>query len=68
MNVPPMCSLTPRSFPALPKANLTRLSRTRSWDILPNEAGGSFEGWLEPGTHNVKSMKSASEILKGHGR
>ena len=33
-------------------------------DILPNEAGGSFEGWLEPGTYNVKSMKSASEILK----
>ena len=24
----------------------------------------SFEGWLEPGTYNVKSMKSASEILK----
>lgn len=30
-------------------------------DILPNEAGGSFEGWLEPGTYNVKSMKSASK-------
>ena len=33
-------------------------------DILPSEAGGSFEGWLEPGSYNVKSMTSASDILK----
>lgn len=32
--------------------------------ILPAEANGSFEGWLEPGTYNVKSMGSASDILK----
>ena len=38
--------------------------KNKGKDILPNEAGGSFEGWLEPGTYNVKSMKSASEILK----
>lgn len=32
--------------------------------ILPAEAGGKFEGWFEPGTYNVKAMKSAEEILK----
>ncbi|KAB7788455.1 endolytic transglycosylase MltG [Bifidobacterium cebidarum] len=32
--------------------------------ILPAEANGSFEGWLEPGTYNVKGMGSASDILK----
>ncbi|MBT1163620.1 endolytic transglycosylase MltG [Bifidobacterium felsineum] len=32
--------------------------------ILPAEANGSFEGWLEPGTYNVKGMNSASDILK----
>ena len=32
--------------------------------ILPAEAGGSFEGWFEPGSYNVKSMNSAQDILK----
>lgn len=32
--------------------------------ILPDEAGGSFEGWLEPGTYDVKSMDNAQEVLK----
>lgn len=31
--------------------------------ILPNEAGGKFEGWLEPGTYNVQG-KTAQEIIK----
>lgn len=31
--------------------------------ILPPEANGSFEAWFEPGVYNVKSMKSAEEIL-----
>lgn len=31
--------------------------------ILPPEAKGSIEGWLEPGVYNVKSMKSAEDIL-----
>jgi UPF0755 protein len=31
--------------------------------ILPVEAGGSFEGWLEPGSYNVKEMKTAKAIL-----
>ncbi|MCI1637805.1 MAG: endolytic transglycosylase MltG [Bifidobacterium crudilactis] len=32
--------------------------------ILPSEANGSFEGWLEPGSYNVKKQGSASDILK----
>lgn len=32
--------------------------------ILPDEAGGKFEGWLEPGQYDVKSKTSASDILK----
>ena len=31
--------------------------------ILPAEANGSVEGWLEPGVYNVKAMKSADAIL-----
>ena len=31
--------------------------------ILPPEAHGNVEGWLEPGVYNVKSMKSAEDIL-----
>lgn len=32
--------------------------------ILPAEAKGKFEGWFEPGQYDVKSKKSASDILK----
>ncbi|TPF97023.1 hypothetical protein EP30_04895 [Bifidobacterium sp. UTCIF-39] len=32
--------------------------------ILPAEAGGSFEGWLEPGNYNVRESKSAADIMK----
>ena len=31
--------------------------------ILPDEAGGKFEGWLEPGSYSVQD-KSAKDILK----
>lgn len=31
--------------------------------ILPPEANGSFEGWLEPGNYNVKQIKDAKKIL-----
>ena len=31
--------------------------------ILPDEAGGKFEGWLEPGSYSVQG-KSAKDILK----
>ena len=32
--------------------------------ILPAEAGGNFEGWLEPGKYDVKGLGSAQKILK----
>lgn len=32
--------------------------------ILPAEAGGSFEGWFEPGAYNVKGQTDASAVLK----
>ena len=32
--------------------------------ILPDEANGKFEGWLEPGQYDIKSKASASEILR----
>lgn len=37
----------------------------RRWrrGILPDEAGGKFEGWLEPGSYSVQD-KSAKDILK----
>ncbi|MFD0705055.1 endolytic transglycosylase MltG [Alloscardovia venturai] len=31
--------------------------------ILPNAAGGKWEGWFEPGTYNVKSKTSSHDIL-----
>lgn len=31
--------------------------------ILPEEAGGEFEGWLEPGSYNAQN-KSAEDIIK----
>lgn len=31
--------------------------------ILPEEAGGKFEGWLEPGSYNAEN-KSAEDIIK----
>lgn len=32
--------------------------------ILPAEANGSFEGWLEPGVYNVGANPSAADLLK----
>jgi UPF0755 protein len=32
--------------------------------ILPAEAGGKFEGWLEPGTYDVNALGSANAIMK----
>jgi UPF0755 protein len=32
--------------------------------ILPAEAGGKFEGWLEPGSYDVNALGSANAIMK----
>ncbi len=44
-------------------AQFNAIQKTDGAGILPPEAGGSFEGWLEPGVYNVKAIKSASKIL-----
>lgn len=44
-------------------AQFNAIQKTDGAGILPPEACGSFEGWLEPGVYNVKSMKSANKIL-----
>ncbi|WP_018143762.1 endolytic transglycosylase MltG [Alloscardovia criceti] len=33
-------------------------------DILPEVAGGKYEGWFEPGTYNIKGEKTATDIIK----
>lgn len=44
-------------------AQFKEIENAGGMGVLPPEAGGSFEGWLEPGVYNVKSMKSATKIL-----
>lgn len=44
-------------------AQFNAIQKADGAGILPPEACGSFEGWLEPGVYNVKSMKSANKIL-----
>ena len=44
-------------------AQFNAIQKADGEGILPPEAGGSFEGWLEPGVYNVKAIKSASKIL-----
>ncbi|BDR52949.1 hypothetical protein KIM372_08560 [Bombiscardovia nodaiensis] len=46
------------------KADFDAIVSSGGAGILPAEAAGNFEGWLEPGTYNVKSMKSAQQILQ----
>ncbi|MCI1901117.1 MAG: endolytic transglycosylase MltG [Bifidobacteriaceae bacterium] len=46
-----------------PEKDFTAIIKDHGKGILPDEANGSFEGWLEPGTYDVKSMKSARKIL-----
>ena len=44
-------------------AQFKEIENAGGMGVLPPEANGSFEGWLEPGFYNVKSMKSATKIL-----
>ncbi|MFW0894506.1 endolytic transglycosylase MltG [Gardnerella sp. Marseille-Q9181] len=44
-------------------AQFKEIENAGGMGVLPPEANGSFEGWLEPGVYNVKSMKSATKIL-----
>ncbi|MFT9007915.1 MAG: endolytic transglycosylase MltG [Bifidobacterium sp.] len=47
----------------LPLKNFTALITDKGAGILPAEADGSFEGWLQPGSYNVKNAGSAKEIV-----
>ncbi|PLS30259.1 YceG-like family [Bifidobacterium margollesii] len=46
------------------KSEFQKIVNAKGQGILPAEANGNFEGWLEPGNYNVKGKKSASQILK----
>ncbi|PWG60787.1 endolytic transglycosylase MltG [Bifidobacterium catulorum] len=46
------------------KSEFDKIVKAKGKGILPSEAKGSFEGWLQPGNYNVKGKKSASAILK----
>ncbi|OZG49970.1 endolytic transglycosylase MltG [Bombiscardovia coagulans] len=46
------------------KADFEAIVNNHGSGILPSEAHGSFEGWMEPGSYNVKEMKSARTILQ----
>ncbi|PJM73016.1 hypothetical protein CS006_07155 [Bifidobacterium primatium] len=46
------------------KSEFEAIVKNKGKGILPAEANGSFEGWLEPGSYNVKGKSSASDILK----
>ncbi|MCI1983947.1 MAG: endolytic transglycosylase MltG [Bifidobacteriaceae bacterium] len=48
----------------LPKKDFTKIISDKGKGILPAEAKGSFEGWLEPGNYDVRKMGSAKKILK----
>lgn len=47
----------------LPLKDFTALVNSKGAGILPAEANGSFEGWLEPGSYNVKNAGSAQDIV-----
>ena len=47
----------------LDEAEFTAITDAGGSGILPSEAGGSFEGWLEPGTYDVQN-RTAEEILR----
>ncbi|MFT8358515.1 MAG: endolytic transglycosylase MltG [Bifidobacterium aquikefiri] len=47
----------------LPLKDFTALINDKGAGILPAEANGSFEGWLEPGSYNVKDADSAKTIV-----
>lgn len=51
------------SLSGIDKSDFQKIIDDKGEGILPDEANGSFEGWLEPGTYDVKSLKTASKIL-----
>jgi UPF0755 protein len=52
------------SLSGIAKSEFQRVLDSGGSGILPAEAGGKFEGWLEPGSYDVKAIDSAEEIMK----
>ncbi|KFI72715.1 aminodeoxychorismate lyase [Bifidobacterium minimum] len=52
------------SLSSIPEADFTAIVDAGGKGILPDEAEGHFEGWLEPGTYDVSNASSASAVLK----
>jgi UPF0755 protein len=48
----------------IPKEDFQKIIDSKGEGILPDEANGSFEGWLEPGSYNMKQLKTAKNVLK----
>ncbi|EIT87906.1 hypothetical protein A200_04967 [Parascardovia denticolens IPLA 20019] len=49
---------------SLSKEDFQKALKSDGKGLLPEEAGGSFEGWLQPGTYDIRNASSATEILK----
>lgn len=47
----------------LPKSDFDAIVNAKGAGILPQEAGGNFEGWFEPGEYDVKKAGSAEKIV-----
>lgn len=51
------------SLSKISESDLQAVIDSKGAGILPAEANGSFEGWLQPGTYDPHSYSSAQEIL-----
>ena len=47
----------------VPQSEFDALIQAKGEDILPQEAQGNFEGWLQPGEYDVRKAGSAKAIL-----
>ncbi|RSX55950.1 YceG family protein [Bifidobacterium dolichotidis] len=48
----------------LPETDFQKVLNEKGQGILPAEAKGSYEGWLEPGMYDAASTKDAAVLLK----
>ena len=60
----PTSSRRPRRSAQIDESEFQKIIDAKGEGILPAEAGGNFEGWLEPGKYDVKGLGSAQKILK----
>ncbi|KFI58635.1 endolytic transglycosylase MltG [Bifidobacterium gallicum] len=48
----------------IPQEEFQKILDNKGSGILPAEANGSFEGWLEPGSYDVAKENDATQILR----